>query len=71
MSDVYDNAEEQARHLDAISALAEETRQPITHVKRVYEAEFRRLKADARIKDYLLLLASRRTRDALLRQKDA
>jgi len=71
MPDVYDDAEEQARHLDAIAALAEETRQPISHVKRVYEAEFTRLKADARIRDYLVLLASRRARDALLRPREA
>jgi Protein of unknown function (DUF3562) len=34
-------------------------------VRRVYEAEFTRLKESARITDYLVLFASRRTRDAL------
>ena len=33
-----------------------------------YEAEFARLKADARITDYLVLFAARRTRDVLLAQ---
>jgi hypothetical protein len=39
---------------------------PLPVVKRVYEAEFARLKADARVTDYLVLFAARRTRDALL-----
>jgi hypothetical protein len=41
---------------------------PLPVVKRVYEAEFARLKADARITDYLVLFAARRTRDVLLAQ---
>jgi hypothetical protein len=39
---------------------------PLPVVRRVYEAEFARLKAGARITDYLVLFAARRTRDALL-----
>jgi hypothetical protein len=39
---------------------------PAPVVKRVYDAEFARLKSDARITDYLVLFAARRTRDALL-----
>jgi hypothetical protein len=51
---------------DAITSLAREMHYPLPVVKRVYEAEFARLKADARITDYLVLFAARRTRDVLL-----
>ena len=51
--------------LDAIATLADETHQPFEVVKDVYEEQFARLSADARITDYLVLFASRRTRDVL------
>lgn len=51
---------------DTITNLAKEMHFPLPVVKRVYEAEFARLKAGARITDYLVLFAARRTRDALL-----
>jgi hypothetical protein len=51
---------------DTITSLAQEMRFPLLVVKRVYEAEFARLKADARITDYLVIFAARRTRDVLL-----
>jgi hypothetical protein len=53
---------------DTITSLAQEMHYPLPVVKRVYEAEFARLKADARITDYLVLFAARRTRDVLLAQ---
>lgn len=58
--------DEDAFNEDAIMSLAQETQRPVPVVKRIYEAELARLKADARITDYLVLLAARRTRDALL-----
>jgi hypothetical protein len=51
---------------NTITSLAQEMRCPLPVVKQVYEAELARLKADARITDYLVLFAARRTRDALL-----
>jgi len=51
---------------DAIMSIAQEMHYPLPVVKRVYETEFARLKADARITDYLVLFAARRTRDMLL-----
>lgn len=50
---------------DAIQSLAEETRHPVPIVTQVYEAEFARLKADARVTEFLVLFASRRAREAL------
>jgi hypothetical protein len=51
---------------DAITSIAQEMHYPLPVVRRVYETEFARLKADARITDYLVLFAARRTRDMLL-----
>ena len=57
---------EDAIHADAIASLAKETHKPLPVVKRVFEAEYARLKADARITDYLMLFTSKHTRDALM-----
>ncbi len=48
-----------------IEAIAGETQRSFEEVKGVYETEYARLKAGARITDYLVLIASRRTRAAL------
>jgi hypothetical protein len=52
----------------AIGQLARETGQPIARVRKVYEEQFARLAANARIRDYLGLFAMKRTRERLLRQ---
>jgi hypothetical protein len=57
---------EEAINQDAIASLAKETHHPLPIVKRVFDAEFARLKARARITDYLVLFASRRTRAVLI-----
>jgi Protein of unknown function (DUF3562) len=57
---------EDAMHDDAIATLAKETHHPIPVVRRVFEAEYARLKADARIPDYLMLFAARHTRHTLI-----
>jgi hypothetical protein len=53
-------------HDAIINSIAQEVHYPIPIVKRIYEDEFARLKAVARVTDYLVLFASRRTRDLLL-----
>jgi hypothetical protein len=65
MPDSSDRSEDVINQ-DAITSIAQEMHYPLPVVRRVYEAEFARLKAGARIKDYLVLFAARRTRDALL-----
>jgi hypothetical protein len=50
---------------EAIQSLAAETRSPAEVVRRVYESEFARLKDGARVNDFLVLLAMRRTRVTL------
>jgi len=62
-------ANERAIDADMVAALADETGQPLPVVRRVYDREFARLRADARIPDYLVLFASRRTRDVLTRRR--
>jgi hypothetical protein len=64
-----DSNDEAAVNVGAIAALAEETHQPMPIVKRVFEAEYARLKSGARVTDYLVLFACRRTRDALARRR--
>jgi hypothetical protein len=54
---------------DAIASLAEEIQQPFEVVRDVYEEQFARLSADARVTDYLILFASRRTRDVLVNRR--
>ena len=66
MQSPYENRDEEALHQSMVNALAQEIRQPVENVKIVYEGEFARLKARAKIKDYLALLTSRRTREKLL-----
>ena len=59
-------ADDAALQLSAIEELALESGQPVSEVTKIYEAEFARLKADAHVRDYLLLFASRRTREVLV-----
>jgi hypothetical protein len=54
--------------LNAIEEIAVESGRPTSEVKKIYEAELARLKADAHVRDYLLLFASRRTREALVHE---
>jgi hypothetical protein len=51
-----------------IAVLAEETHQPPPLVKQIFDEQYAHLKASARITDYLILFATRRTKDALKRR---
>ena len=66
MQTPYEDREEEALHQSVVNALAQEIHQPVENVKMVYEVELARLKARAKVKDYLALLASRRAREKLL-----
>ena len=66
---LYDDSKEEALHLFAIEALAEEIQQSVDTVKTVYERELALLKAEARVKNYLALFTSRRTREMLLQKR--
>jgi len=62
------SSDQEASNADAIAALAEETHQPLPVVEEIFKEQYARLKATARISDYLALFAARRTRDALARR---
>jgi hypothetical protein len=64
MFDLTDRNEDEINR-DAISSIAQEMQCPLPEVTQIYESELARLKASARITDYLVLFAARRTRDAL------
>jgi hypothetical protein len=53
-------------HDAIITSIAQDVHYPLPIVKRIFEDEFARLKAVARVTDYVVLFASRRTRDRLL-----
>jgi hypothetical protein len=60
MLDVLDAAD-----IDAIGALARAYNRSVKEVTDIYVNEFARLKANARIPNYLVLLASKHVRDVL------
>jgi hypothetical protein len=62
----YGSEDEEAVSRSAIEALARETAHSIDEVRDIYEGEFARLRDGARVHDYLVLFASRRTRDRLV-----
>ena len=65
MVDFYDTQDEASLHFKAMQSLVVETRHPLDEVKRVYEGEFDSLRMNARVKDYLVLLTSRKVRERL------
>ena len=58
---------EKAFNADVVVSLAEKIQQPVPIVKKVYERELARLKTIARIPDYIVLFATRRTAERLAR----
>jgi len=65
--DLDDNDVEWAKHQDTIDHLARESGLPVGEIGRIYEAELHRLKADARVKDYLPVLLIRKVKDTIKR----
>jgi hypothetical protein len=53
-------------HDAIVASIADEVHYPVSIVRRIFEDEFGRLQAVARVTDYVVLFASRRTRDRLL-----
>jgi uncharacterized protein DUF3562 len=52
-------------HLYVIETLAEETNRPVEEVKQLYAETLVLLGSDARVKDYLIVLTSKKVRDLL------
>ncbi|MBI3802983.1 MAG: DUF3562 domain-containing protein [Nitrospirae bacterium] len=66
----YEDDKEQARHFSAKQRLARELRIPLEEIGALYERILKELRKQARIKEFLSILVSRRVRD-LLRPKKA
>jgi hypothetical protein len=62
---LYEDEKDRAMYLHAISSFARENSIPENEVRRIYEAELEKLKAVARIKDFLMPLIERRVRDVI------
>jgi alanine dehydrogenase len=66
---LYSDDDQEAVSMNVIETLARETARPVAEVREIYESEFARLREGARITDYLILFASRRTRIALAQRQ--
>jgi len=58
-------------HVYAIESLVEETQWPLDEIAQLYVTELSRLQSGARIQDYLVVLTSKRVREALRATKPA
>lgn len=67
----YDNPEQEELHLKAMRSLAVETGHELSVVRRVYEAELSKLQAAAHVMEFVVLLSSRRAREALRKPENS
>ena len=65
MTKLYDNPDQEELHLKAMKSHAIETGHELAIVRQVYEVELARLQAGAHVREYVLLLSSRRARESL------
>jgi hypothetical protein len=65
VGNLYSDDDQEAASNNTIESLAREMNWPVAEVKSIYEGEFARLREGARVHDYLILFASRRTRSVL------
>lgn len=65
MPQLYDNPELHALHLKAMQSLAAETGHELAVVRQVYEVELAKLQTAAHVMEFVVLLSSRRAREAL------
>lgn len=59
-----------AKHDQIIESIAKEAEVPVDRVREIYELECSRLDADARVKTYVSVIATRLTRNALQSSKN-
>lgn len=62
---IGNGAVDPARHQQVIEALAKENSAPVDHVRELYETEHARLDAEARVKTFVSVIATRLVRNAL------
>jgi hypothetical protein len=59
-----------ARQQQVIETLAKENSAPVDHVRQLYESEHARLDAEARVKTFVSVIATRLVRNALHAERD-
>jgi hypothetical protein len=64
---LYDTEDEKRQHWRAIEGVARDMQRPVDEVRSLYEAELATLRQEARVKDFLSVLASRSVRLRLKR----
>lgn len=57
-------------HLYVVETLAEETNRPLEEVRQLYAETLVLLGSDARVKDYLIVLTSKKVRDVLRQTRE-
>lgn len=62
---LYDTEDEQRQHWRAMEGVARDLKCPIEQVQPLYESELAALRRDARVKDFLSVLACRHVRLSL------
>ena len=65
MAGLRNSAGDPARHQQVIETLAKENAAPVDHVRELYETEHARLNAEARVKTYVAVIATRLVKHAL------
>lgn len=71
MAELRNNAGDPGRLQQIIEALARENDAPVDHVRELFETEHANLVAEARIKTYVSVIATRLVRNTLLAEKTA
>lgn len=62
---LYDDEPEKRQHLHAIQMLARDMRIPMDVVRQLYEVELGGLKQEATVKDFLIVIVSRRVTEMI------
>jgi hypothetical protein len=60
---LYEDETERTQHIRVIKMLARDLNRPEDQMGQIYEFELEKLKEDARVKDFLIVLVSRRIRE--------
>jgi hypothetical protein len=71
MTVLRNHAGNPARHQQVIETLAKENDTSVDHVRELYETEHARLNADARVKTFVSVIATRLVRNVLTAERDA
>ncbi len=59
---LYENEDERRQHWRAIESVARDVKRPVEEVQPLYESELAALRQEARVKDFLSVLACRYVR---------